>query len=194
MKGKDIVKAVECCKDDAIFCVDCPYYDENGEHEQLCVYRLHKDFLDFINRLKAERNKYKIKAQYQKGELARLNKQVAEQKAEIERLREELDGETVENMRLEHEIERLSQPVFIMETKEMTEEEIKRLLRKPAMVTIKPSDNTIRNETIKEFAERLTEHIPHFDDGYTTMECVKGAVNYLVKEMTEVNNNAEDNM
>ena len=55
------------------------------------------------------------------------------------------------------EIERMSQPVFIMETTEMTDEEIKRLRNKPAMLTIKPSDDTIRNEAITEFAERLKE-------------------------------------
>ena len=57
-------------------------------------------------------------------------------------------------------------------------------IRKLARDTIRDT----KSEAIKEFAERVTEHIPHFDDGYTTMECVKGAVNYLVKEMTEVNN------
>lgn len=44
---------------------------------------------------------------------------------------------------------------------------------------------TAKTEAIKEFAEKLKEHIPHFDDGYTTMQCVEGAVKYLVKEMTE---------
>ena len=38
-------------------------------------------------------------------------------------------------------------------------------------------------DAIKEFAERVKEYIPHFSDGYTTMQCVEGAVKYLVKEM-----------
>ena len=110
-----------------------------------------------------------------------LNKQVAE-------LKEELDGKDVEIMRLKHEIERLSQPVFIMETKEMTEEEIKRLLRKPAMVTIKPSDNTIRNDAIKEFAERLKEKFSwvrlEFARRVTIRDIIR-VIDNLVKEMTK---------
>ena len=168
-KQEDIINALECCiKDDAKYCDDCSYYDEEDEHEQLCVYRLHRDTLDLIARLKARNNQYLLKNTNQRHTLAMLNKQVAE-------LKEELDGKDVEIMRLKHEIERLSQPVFIMETKEMTEEEIKRLLRQPAMVTIKPSDNTIRNETIKEFAELIKKAFPS----------IAHWIDNLVKEMTE---------
>ena len=40
-------------------------------------------------------------------------------------------------------------------------------------------------DAIKEFAERLPELVPRFNDGYTTIECVKGAIKHLVKELTE---------
>ena len=42
-------------------------------------------------------------------------------------------------------------------------------------------------EAIKEFADKLPEIIPHFDDGHTTMECVVRAVKNLVKELTNKN-------
>ena len=41
-----------------------------------------------------------------------------------------------------------------------------------------------KSEAIKEFAERLPKNIPHFDDGYTTMQVVEGAVKHLVEIMT----------
>ena len=81
---EQIIKALGICFD-ALDCTKCPYLDIREENE-LCDKNILNDTLDLINRLKAERNKYKIKAQYQKGELARLNKQVAEQKAEIKKL------------------------------------------------------------------------------------------------------------
>ena len=46
-------------------------------------------------------------------------------------------------------------------------------------------NKTASQEAIKEFAERLKEFIPHFDDGYTTMECVERSIKCLVAEMTE---------
>lgn len=45
-----------------------------------------------------------------------------------------------------------------------------------------------KDEAYKEFAERLKETIPHYSDGYTTMECVMGAIRYIEKELTEGNN------
>ena len=133
---------------------------------------------DGIARLRARIVRYQLKNTNQRNELARLNEQVAEQKAE-------LDGKDVEIMRLKHEIERLSQPVFIMETKEMTEEEIKRLLNKPAMLTIKPSDKTRRNEAIKEFAERLKADSQKICDNIYLSCDFESYVDNLVQEMTE---------
>ena len=48
-----------------------------------------------------------------------------------------------------------------------------------------------KTEAIKEFAEKLPEIIPHFDDGHTTMECVVRAVKKLVKELIEKNDGKE---
>lgn len=183
MKDKEIIKALENCGG-AGECQKCPLNDL-GEGISLCIPHLTQNALDLINRQKARNNSYLLKNTNQRNALAMLNKQVAEQKAE-------LDGKDVEIMRLGHEIKRMSQPVFIMEKAEMTEEEIKRLLRKPAMVTIKPCDNTIRNQTIKEFAERLKAKFV----GRNTLQnaMVHAKVDSLVKEMTEVRNNAHDNM
>ena len=50
---------------------------------------------------------------------------------------------------------------------------------------LKIAQNAIKHSAIKEFAERLKETIPHFEDGYTTMKCVTGAVKYLLKEMVD---------
>ena len=45
------------------------------------------------------------------------------------------------------------------------------------------NDWEVKCRAINEFAEKLPEIIPHFDDGHTTMECVVRAVKNLVKEM-----------
>lgn len=89
MKGREIVKALECCRD--CNCRECPACRiiDGGIH---CTEIDEEEILDFINRLKAERNKYKIKAQNQKGHLAGLNKQVAKQKAEIKKLNDLFDS------------------------------------------------------------------------------------------------------
>ena len=56
----------------------------------------------------------------------------------------------------------------------------------------RPLDTSkIKSEAYKEFAERLKETIPHYSDGYTTMECVMGAIRYIEKELTEGNNGKE---
>lgn len=86
MKGKETLRALECCANQEN-CDGCPYDDLGGIDR--CLYTLLSDVLAFVDRLKIERNKYKNKAQAQKGELARLNKQVTEQKAEIDGLVEE---------------------------------------------------------------------------------------------------------
>ncbi len=101
MTDNEIIKALECCiKDDAKYCDDCSYYDEKEEHKQLCVYRLHRDTLDLIARLKDRNKRYQLKNTNQRHTLAMLNKQVAEQKAEIERL-------NLENLQMVASIKRL---------------------------------------------------------------------------------------
>ena len=60
----------------------------------MCVPHLTQSALDLINRFKRQCNKYRNKAQSQKGELRRLYKQNADYKAEIERLKKSLDNMT----------------------------------------------------------------------------------------------------
>ena len=158
-KQEDIINALECCiKDDAKYCDDCSYYDEEDEHEQLCVYRLHRDTLDLIARLKARNNQYLLKNTNQRHTLAMLNKQVAE-------LKEELDGKDVEIMRLKHEIERLT-----LENLQM-------------IASIK----NLKSEAIKEFAERLKEPYKDYDKnvGVVGKTALFNDIDNLVKEMTE---------
>ena len=45
----EIVKALECCKNDGIICGECPYKKANG-----CMEKLSADALDLINRQNAE--------------------------------------------------------------------------------------------------------------------------------------------
>ena len=50
----------------------------------------------------------------------------------------------------------------------------------------------VKIEAYNEFAERLKETIPHYIDGYTTMECVMGAIRYIEKELTEGTKNENE--
>ena len=81
------------------------------------------------------------------------------------------------------EIERLQQPVFIMERREMTDEEIKRFQKQPAILTITPSDKTRRNEAIKEFAERFEDEMG--EDFFNHYPFVLTALDNIVADMTE---------
>ena len=49
MTDNEIKKALECCKNDGIICIECPYKKANG-----CMEKLSADALDLINRLQAE--------------------------------------------------------------------------------------------------------------------------------------------
>ena len=83
---------------------------------------------------------------------------------------------------LENEVERLTTPVFIMESREMTDEEIKRFQKKPALLTITPSDTTRRNEAIKEFTERLKEKSYEIYGAYEVVDV--SDIDNLVEIMT----------
>ena len=52
MEDKEIVKALECCKNDGIICFECPYKKANG-----CMEKLSADALDLINRQDEEINR-----------------------------------------------------------------------------------------------------------------------------------------
>ena len=49
MTDSEIVKALECCKNDGIICGECPYKKVNG-----CMEKMSADALDLINRLQKE--------------------------------------------------------------------------------------------------------------------------------------------
>ena len=100
LTDKEIIKALECCSrlnySNFIICkTECPYKGKCFDEEK--GINFNKDICDLINRLKTESLKYRYKAQIQKGELARLNKLVAEQKAEIERLEIVLKNEETQS-------------------------------------------------------------------------------------------------
>ena len=85
MTDKDIIKALGICTSEHLGCEDgCPYRGNCISNKGYVIPL--KDALDLIKRLKVQSNGYRYKAQTQKGELARLNKQNAEQQAELEKL------------------------------------------------------------------------------------------------------------
>lgn len=59
MTDKDIIKALECCRNENGICSDCPYSDDYTN----CNTRIAKDVLDLINRQKAEIEKWKALAE-----------------------------------------------------------------------------------------------------------------------------------
>lgn len=59
MTDKDIIKALEICRNENGMCSDCPYSDDYTN----CNTRIAKDVLDLINRQKAEIEKLKALAE-----------------------------------------------------------------------------------------------------------------------------------
>lgn len=49
LTDNEIIKALECCKEEEVICFECPYKKENG-----CMEKLSDDALALINRLQAE--------------------------------------------------------------------------------------------------------------------------------------------
>ena len=171
----EVVKALERCLEDGYdHCSDCPY----NEKVQ-CTFELMSDSLDLIKR-----------------------------KDEV------IDGQDVEIMRLKHEIEKLkTELVSADEVIGFRDAEIERLRNSNGemFVTISKQDEEIerlkkaylvyeettglkqaKSKAYKEFAERLKENIPHFSDGYTTLECTMGAIRYIEKELTEGTKNENE--
>ena len=192
---KDIIKALEVCSSDAFNdskerCTGCKY--DGADKNHFCFEVLEKDALDLINRLKTRIVRYQLKNTNQRNALASLNKKVAEQKAEIERL-DALWNSAQDNnfniLGLLHKMRKELQTA--KEDNERHKAEVKwwRSQIRDTEDLLAEFDRPIvevKNEAIKEFAERLKENLPRFADGYTTMECVEGTIQYLVKEMTEV--------
>ena len=106
-------------------CINCSYCGAIGFCEN---FRLFKDVLDLIFRLKGESNKYRNLSQAHKAELRRVYPQIAEQKAEIERLQKAGD------------------------------EAVSCFIRMESLYKIKCKElDVAKTEAIKEFAERLKE-------------------------------------
>lgn len=53
MIDKEIVKALECCKEEIPFCTICPCFEWNNEND-FCREDLMQNALDLINRQQAE--------------------------------------------------------------------------------------------------------------------------------------------
>ena len=108
--------------------------------------------------------------------------------AEIEKLKTELvSADEVIGFR-EAEIERYKKnEKFINEKCDSILEEAKKIPH-----ALKMDIAQAKSEAYKEFAERLKETIPHYIDGYTTMECVMGAIRYIEKELTEGTKNENE--
>lgn len=118
--------------------------------------------------LKIQSNGYRNKAQTQKGELARLYKQVAEQKAEIERLQQLAEEQNAEITRLQEVKNRL-----LYGLKKVCEEQ---------------DEDNIRAEAIKEYAWRFEKKIetsPYMSVAlkYTMLKNAKQIKDNLLKEM-----------
>ena len=98
-----------------------------------------KATLDLIKRLKTQSNGYRNKAQAQKGELARLYKQVAEQKAEIERLQAVVDAELDTIHKLGDDYERLQEEEkeFVKTAKAEAIKELEDKFKKGADISVK---------------------------------------------------------
>lgn len=127
-----------------------------------------KATLDLLHRLKIQSNGYRNKAQTQKGELARLYKQVAEQKAEIERLQQLAEEQNAEITRLQEVENRL-----LYGLKKVCEEQ---------------DEDNIRAEAIKEYAWRFEKKIetsPYMSVAlkYTMLKNAKQIKDNLLKEM-----------
>lgn len=84
-----------------------------------------KATLDLLHRLKIQSNGYRNKAQTQKGELARLYKQVAEQKAEIEMLKADIENANKINFRVVSGLSAFAENIRAEAIKEFVERAIK---------------------------------------------------------------------
>ena len=179
---EQIIKALECCINDD--CDNCP----NGFGN--CERNLAELSLDLIHRLKTRIVRYQLKNTNQRNALASLNKKVAEQKAEIERLdalwnsaqdnnfnilgllhkmRKELQTAKEDNERHKAEVKWWKSQ--IRDTEDLLAEFDRPIVE-------------VRNEAIKEFAERLKEIKANLE--ILRMPLLNMDIDNLVKEMTEV--------
>ena len=153
MTDNDIIKALECCGSETTFmtCGDCPLLDV-GKPD--CHFSNAKKALDLINRQNKEINRLK-------NELHGKVDHIREQRKAIDDLKKyNKKGLTVE----------------VKFDKEQLEESIQECMRDYELRI-----NEVRNEAIKEFAERLKKKMYPFSYAIG----VENAIDDLVKEMTE---------
>ena len=166
MKDNEIIKALECCmKDD---CDNCPNGFGNCEHN------LAEASLDLINRLKAENTDlfYKLT-----GVMHSVDKW--------------LDGDELKQDEVNRAITMREKTLQITEkqqaeirrlNKEANKEQLRRQMYRSTV-------DEIKSEAIKEFAERLKGKF--LGEYKTPRAVIKGRIDNLVKEMTEVNENGK---
>ena len=217
MKGREIVKVLECCASEKEDCENCPVNNYCKDNSQEMI----KEILDLINRLKAERNKYKIKAQNQKGHLAKLYKLTAGQLADLESLSMDLSSAIMEKDALLDMVEEQKAELakkdteidILIRKKETLNDEISELQHKIASCNSVNAELkaeierlNIRNKTltaiiknydwkfakakseaIKSFAERLKARIREYIF-ISELEFQCDEVDILVKEMVGGNN------
>ena len=163
MTDNEIIKALEHCSADDSWCDDCPY-------ENLCTDTdITKFALDLINRQKAEIDKC-VNTLCKKEDTTQL----------IAKERQQYYDEL---QQANAEIERLNSPVLMIDNVDLSENEIKEKLRNLPVQIFLYNEEQIRNEAIKEFAERLKER--GFADKYYEHEAIVyvADIDNLVKEM-----------
>lgn len=84
MTDNEIIKALECCKNDGIICFECPYKKTNG-----CMEKLSADALDLITRQQAEIENLKVENQSLRGAAHSLKMHYEEAQSEINKLNAE---------------------------------------------------------------------------------------------------------
>ena len=79
MTDNEIKKALECCKNDGIICIECPYKKANG-----CMEKLSADALDLINHLQVKLDEAEDTIQF-------ADKELKKAEAENERLQQTVE-------------------------------------------------------------------------------------------------------
>jgi signal transduction protein with GAF and PtsI domain len=166
MTDEQIKKALEICSitNMVLECKDCPYDTFNARN---CTTKLCEDALDLINRQQAEieRLNYILIRDNQ-----RQTKKEQKDGDSILTLYELYDKEVAENKKLNAEIERLQEDSKRLKKVQMQLDDAMKMY------------STIKAEAIKEFAERLKEHLKG-NGGLYCVTTMNAQIDNLVKEM-----------
>lgn len=120
MRDNEVIRALKVCIKGEYSCYGCPLHEVKCEGG--CQHYLRVQALKIINLRKTESNGYRYKAKTQQGELARLNKQVAELQAEIERLKKVIETMTNEQQQFGFEAKSKIEKAKTEAIKEFVEE------------------------------------------------------------------------